>query len=108
MRYYDKIGFWFDDVEVEPGIFRSKVEEKYYAGDVIEARQRWESSEQQNDSLKINNKISIIADMYLNQHLSSIKYATFMGGKWKVTGLDIKYPRVILDLGEVYNGIDEE
>lgn len=109
MRYYDKIGFWFDDVEVEPGIFRPQVEERYYTGDIIETRQRWEeSTAQQNDNLNIRNKISIISDLYLNQHLSSIKYATFMGGKWKVNSVDIRYPRVILELGEVYNGIDEE
>jgi hypothetical protein len=108
MRYYDKIGFWFDDVEVEPGIFRSKIEERYYVGDIIEMRHRWEQSSQQNDNLKINNRISIISDVYLNQHLSSIKYVTFMGSKWKVNSLDVKYPRVILDLGEVYNGVDEE
>lgn len=107
MKYYDKIGFWFDDVETEPGIFEPGVEEKYYAGDVIETRQRWENSNHQNDDLTLSNRISIISDMYLNQHLSSIKYATFMGGKWKVIGLDVKYPRVILDLGGVWNGIDE-
>lgn len=107
MKYYDKIGFWFDDVETEPGIFEPMVEEKYYAGDVIETRQRWENSDRQNDDLTLSNRISIISDMYLNQHLSSIKYATFMGGKWKVIGLDVKYPRVILDLGGVWNGIDE-
>lgn len=108
MKYYDKIGFWLDDVETEPGIFEPMVEEKYYAGDVIETCQRWENSNHQNDDLTLSNRISIISDMYLNQHLSSIKYATFMGGKWKVIGLDVKYPRVILDLGGVWNGIDEE
>lgn len=108
MKYYDKIGFYIDDIETEPGIFESEIIEKTYAGDIIENRQRWDNSEHQNDNLKINNKISIISDLYLNRHLSSIKYATFMGSKWKVISIDIKSPRVILSLGEVYNGIDEE
>ena len=107
MRYYDKIGFWIDDVEKEPGIYSSFMEERYYVGDIIEMRHRWESSSHQNDNLKMNNRISIISDLYLNQHLFSIKYATFMGSKWKVTSVDVKYPRVILDLGEVWNGSDE-
>lgn len=108
MRYYDKIGFWFDDVETEPGIFGPSIEERYYVGDVIELRQRWDTNSRPNDTLRLNNRISIISDMYLNQHLSSVKYVTFMGSKWKVTSIDVKYPRVILDLGEVWNGSDEE
>ena len=106
MRYYDKIGFWEDDVEVRPGVYDSVITEKYYSGEIIENRQRWNPSDHQNDDLTVSNKISIIADTYLNTHLSSIKYATFMGIKWKVKSLDIKYPRVILDLGEVYNGVN--
>ena len=32
-----------------------------------------------------------------------------MGDKWKVTSLDVsKYPRVIMDIGEVYNGVNAE
>lgn len=106
MKYYDKIGFWKDDVEIRPGVYRSEVIEKYYAGDILENRLRWDSTEYQNDDLNVNNKISIIADPYLNENLGSIKYATFMGVKWKVKSIDIKYPRVIFDLGGVYNGID--
>ena len=106
MKYYDKIGFWIDDVEIRPGVDRPQIIEKYYAGDILENRQRWDQSGYQNDNLVVKNRISIIADTYFNQNISSIKYVTFMGVKWKVASLDIKYPRVILELGEVYNGID--
>ena len=108
MKYYDKIGFWFDDVEVRPGVYKNQIIEKEYAGDVLENRQRWNQSGYQNDNLTVNNRISIIADAYLNQNISSIKYVTFMGTKWKVNSLDLKYPRVILELGGIYNGIDNE
>lgn len=108
MKYYGKIGFWVDDVEIRPSVFRSQIVEKSYAGDVLDNRQRWNQSGYQNDNLTVNNKISIIADMYLNQHISSIKYVTFMDAKWKVSSIDIKYPRVILELGEVYDGINAE
>ncbi len=106
MKFYGNIGFWEDDIETAPGVYESKIIPRPYAGDVIENRQRWNNDGHQNDNLTINNKISVIADLYLNQHMGSIKYVEFMGTKWKVNGLDIKYPRVILDLGEVYNGID--
>lgn len=106
MKYYDKIGFWFDDVETRPGVHNNQIIEKYYSGDILENRQRWEQSGYENDNLIIKNRISIIIDPYLNQYISSIKYVTFMGTKWKVNSINVKYPRAILELGEVYNGID--
>lgn len=106
MKYYDKIGFWVKDEETRPGVNKSKIIEKEYAGDILENRQRWNAGEYQTDNLTINNRLSIIADLYLDQHLGSIKYVTFKGVKWKVKSLDLKYPRVIMELGEVYNGIN--
>lgn len=108
MKYYDKIGFWEEDVEIRPGVYNSQIVEKYYAGDIIENRQYWNSTEYQNDNLTVSNKISIIADIYFHQHISSIKYVIFMDTKWKVKHLDINYPRVIIELGEVYNGVNAE
>lgn len=107
MKYYGTIGFWEDDIEVRPGVTKSGIVEKPYAGDVLENRQRWANSDHQNENLTLNIRLSIIADLYLNNHLSSIKYVNYMGDKWKVTSLDVsKYPRVIMDIGEVYNGVN--
>lgn len=106
MKYYDKIGFWEKDVETAPGVYQSKIVEKDYTGDIIENRQRWNDNQQINDNLTITNRISIIADMYFNEHMSSIKYVKYLGTKWKVNSLSINYPRVILELGEVYNGVN--
>lgn len=107
MKYYGNIGFWEEDIETgRPSVYRSKIIEKLYTGDIIENRQRFNETQRQNDDLVINNRISIIADLYMNQHMGSIKYATFMGTKWKVKSIDIKYPRVVLELGEVYNGVN--
>lgn len=107
MKYYGKIGFWENDVEIRPGVKRPQIVEKEYTGDILENRQRWVSTESQNDNLAITSRISIIGDLYLNSHISSIKYAVYMGEKWKVKNIDVtKYPRVVMDLGEVYNGVN--
>ena len=109
MKYYGTIGFWVDDIEVRSGVTKSGIVEKPYTGDILENRQRWVNSDHQNENLTLNIRLSIIADLYLNSHLSSIKYVTYMGDKWKVTSPDVsKYPRVIMDIGEVYNGVNAE
>lgn len=107
MKYYDTIGFWEDDVEIKPGVHKAMITERKYAGDVLNKTQRWSGSDHQNDNLTLNIRLSIVADLYLNQHLGSIKYAMYLGTKWKVTSIDTaKYPRVIMELGEVYNGVN--
>ena len=52
----------------------------------------------------INNQIEIVADPYINQHFPSIRYVMWNGTKWKVTSVEDQFPRLILALGEVYNG----
>jgi hypothetical protein len=107
MKYYGTIGFWKKDVEIRPGVTRPQIVPREYTGDILDNRQRWVPTEFQNDNLTINIRLSIIGDLYLNENISSIKYATYMKEKWKVKSIDTtKYPRVILELGEVYNGVD--
>lgn len=108
MKYSGKIGFWVDDAEIRPGVWKPGIVEKPYTGDIVRTMQHWQSGDKVNDSLKVNNSISIISDLYLQNNLSSIKYVTFMGAKWKVTSIEIKYPRVTLEMGEVWNGVDPE
>lgn len=106
MKYSGKIGFWIDDIEKRPGAFMSEIVEKKYTGDIIRNYQRWNGSDKLNQNITVSNKISVIADLYLNEHLSSIKYITFMGTKWKAGSIEINYPRITIELGEVYNGVD--
>lgn len=108
MKYSGKIGFWVDDIEVRPGVWKNGIVEKPYTGDVIRSTQHWQSGDGVNDNLKVNNSISVIADLYLKNNLSSIKYVTFMGTPWKVTSIEIKYPRVTLEMGDVWNGVNAE
>lgn len=106
MKFSGKVGFWSKDVEVKPGVYKAGIVEKNYTGDVIRNIRRFQSAEnQQNDDLKINNRLSIISDLYMQQNWGSIKYVSWNGVNWAVSSIDVgSYPRVIIDLGGVYNG----
>lgn len=107
MKYSGKIGFWKDDIPLRPGVTVSDIVERPYSGDITRNTQRWNRGENSaNDDITINNRISIIADVYLQQNFSSIKYVTFMGTKWKVNSIEIQYPRVLIEIGGVWNGVD--
>ena len=103
-KYYGNIGF-AEPLEITPGYWGEHIVERPYKGDSIRnARSLQASSNSTNDNVNINNQISIVADPYANMHFSTIRYATYMGVKWKVTNVDVQSPRLILSLGGVYNG----
>lgn len=105
MKFHGKIGFWTGDFEVEPGVFKPKIVERPYTGDVFRNIRRFEAvSDQQNDDLKVNNQFSILSDLYLKENFNSIRYIIWNGVRWKVSSIDVAYPRITLEIGGVYNG----
>lgn len=103
-KFYGVIGY-ANTVEVEPGVWEDEITERNYAGDVIRNTSRWStSSDSTNDDLNVNNQISIISDPFANQNFHTMKYIEFMGTKWKITSVEVQYPRLILNVGGVYNG----
>ena len=102
-KWHGKVGF-SDTVEYEPGIWKPVVVERPYYGDVISNRWKRQNSGGVNDNITVSNQISIVADPYANSHCSAIVYVEFMGTNWKVSDVEVQYPRLILNIGGVYNG----
>lgn len=102
-KWFGKIGF-AETVETKPGVWKEQITEREYYGDVIRNSRRLQSSSEKiNDDLNISNQISIVADPYANEHFYSMRYAEFSGAKWKVTDVEVQYPRLTLTLGGVWN-----
>ena len=102
-KFYGVVGF-VDTVETEPGIWEEKVTERTYSGDLVRNSRRLQSYDSVNESITISNEISIIADPYAEQNFHAIRYAVFMGTKWKIESVDVQYPRLTLTMGGKYNG----
>lgn len=102
-KFYGNIGF-AETVETEPGVWVEKMTVRPYYGDLVRNTRRLENSGGVNDNVNISNDISIIADPYANHNFHSIRYIEFMGAKWKVSNIEVQYPRLILTIGGVYNG----
>ena len=103
-KWYGQIGFG-ENAETAPGYYEEVITEKSYYGDTIKnTRSIQTPSYGTNDNVNISNQISILADPYANDHIYSMLYATFQGAKWKITNVDVQYPRLILSLGGLWNG----
>ena len=102
-KWYGVIGY-ADTVEVEPGIWDEQVTERPYYGELIRNTRRLQTTDKVNDDLTISNQISIISDPYAINNFHAMKYAVLWGTKWKITSVEVQYPRLILEVGGVYNG----
>ena len=105
MKFEGKIGFWIEDNEEKPGLFKPSIVEKSYTGDVSRDNRHWNiQSNTTNSGYKVNNEISILADLYARQNWNSIRYVLWNDIYWSVTSVTLGYPRITLVLGGVYNG----
>ena len=102
-KFYGAIGY-AKTVETMPGVWAEQITERDYYGDVIRNSRRLQSSDKVNDDINISNQISIVADPYAINNFHSMRYAEFMGAKWKVSDVEVQYPRLLLTLGGLYNG----
>lgn len=106
-KFFGKVGY-IGTVESEPGYWEEKAIEREYYGDITRNTSRYQNGGQVNDNIVINNILSIVADPYANENFQHIRYVEWMGAKWKVTNAEVQYPRLILTLGGMYNGEENE
>lgn len=102
-KFYGVVGF-ADTKETSPGVWEEQISERQYYGDVNRFNKRYEPQNQVNDNITINNEISIVGDPFAYEHFAYLRYVEWMGVKWKVSSVEIQYPRLILNIGGVYNG----
>lgn len=102
-KFYGVIGF-AEMVEVEKGVWEEEIVEHTYAGDMNRNIRTLQGSNSVNDNISVSNEISIIADPYAEQNFHEIRYVKLGGGKWKVSSVEVLYPRLKLTIGGVYNG----
>lgn len=102
-KYHGAIGYSVLS-ETSRGVSEESIVEHVYYGDIIKNNRKLVPQQTLNDDISVSNQISIVADPFANNNFYSIRYATWMGTRWKVTNVDVQYPRLILTLGGVYNG----
>ena len=101
-KYCGNIGFAVTK-ETKPGVWKEQITDRLYYGDMTRNTKRLQSSGNLNDNIIIANELSIVADPYANENFHAMRYVEFMGTKWKITSVEVQYPRLILTLGDGYN-----
>lgn len=103
-KFHGPIGF-IQTVETKPGVWTETAVERSYYGDIIKRRVNiQQSSESINPNVSITTSVSILADPFANDNFHTIRYVKWLGKKWKISNVDVEYPRITIQLGGIYNG----
>lgn len=104
-KFYGRVGYG-ESVEKEdsPGVYEDVITERQYYGDITRNTRQLSEGEYLNPDLSVSNDIRIVADAYANDHFFAIRYVEWAGTLWTVSNVEVQGPRLLLRLGEVYNG----
>jgi hypothetical protein len=106
-RFFGKVGYGTSeetDSEEHPGVYADTIIEYEYYGDVIRDTRDLHEGDHLNKDISVQNSISIVADEYAIEHFFAIRYVEWAGTLWTVSNVEVQRPRLLLRLGEVYNG----
>ena len=103
-KYYGNIGF-AETIETSPGYWEPTITVKPSYGEWVRYSSKFIiSADSTNDNKDIASELSIImADPYIFEHPSDVRYVEHLGKKWKVTAIKPQGPRLILTVGGLWH-----
>lgn len=102
-RYFGKVGYGLS-VDQGAGVWIDQITEKEYQGDLIKDNRKLDANDNTGGNISVQNSISVVADDWTMSNFTKIRYVEWSGVNWTVSAVEVVYPRLILRLGEVYNG----
>jgi hypothetical protein len=92
------------ETPADSGVWVDQITEREYQGDVLRNSRALEDNSRVNSDISVANQISVVADQYAFEHFFNIRYVEWAGVRWTVTTIEVRSPRLILNIGSVYNG----
>ena len=104
MRFYGAVGYT-ESQQTTPGVWSDVITEKHYYGDIIRDQRRLESSAGKvNDDIRIDNSFAVVADGYAMENFTNMRYVMWNGKPWTITNVEVRHPRLILQIGALWDG----
>ncbi len=102
-RFSGLVGFVSSQRTV-PGVSSVTVVESPYYGDVKRAQLNMTDDQTVNTEIRTSSSIEIVADKYASENMFAIRFVVWAGVAWEVVNVTPQHPRLLLQLGGVYDG----
>ena len=89
--------------ETYPGVWTETINERRYYGDLLKNRTNFINNAVVNPGVTLNHTISILVDAFCLENSHNMRYVTVNGVKWRINNFELAHPRMIVNVGGVYN-----
>lgn len=105
MKFYGNIGYAIPHTD-DYGVTTDTITERLAFGDIVKVTNNVVGAQQVEDNIRLNNEFRIVMDAFITENFQYIKYIEWNGAMWKVSSatVDPDRPRIIIYVGDVYNG----
>ena len=109
MKYYDDVTFVLQQEDPQaPGVWKECKIVKPYMGDWKRVESRWNPASNVIDEKRVNNQLEIISDPFAVTNFMHIRCVKWMGHEWAVTTVTLRPPRIVMEIGGLYNASTEQ
>ena len=104
MKFYGNVTFVIQQEDPEaPGNWKEYTIVKPYKGEWKRFISKWTPGSKVNDDKRVNNELEIIADSFALANFAQIRCVEWMGHQWSVPTVTLRLPRLVLEVGDIYN-----
>ena len=89
--------------ETAPGVWSPVEQTRMMKGDFYMESSRHQNGDKVNKDIALNHRVSLVGDSYTFENYYAIRWIEIEGVKWEVTSIEVKRPRLIVNLGGLYN-----
>lgn len=103
MRYSGKFGLAVP-TEIAPGVWDDVITERDYIGDVVQSTEAFSLEGSVLPQYRTTTSVSVLSDGVLKENYTDLRYVTHAGQRWTIASIAVQPPRLVIYIGEVYNG----
>ena len=101
-RFFGKVGY-AKSTRIG-GVAEDVITERTYSGDELSNIRYFATESTVLGKVSFQTRISILADAYALENYKDIRYVEWAGSNYIVDNVDVQRPRLILVIGDKYNG----
>ena len=88
--------------ETSPGVWSPVEQTRMMKGDFYMESSRHQNGDKVNNDIALNHRVSLVGDAYTFENYYAIRWIEIEGVKWEVTSIEVKRPRLIVNIGGLY------
>ena len=102
VKFAGQVGYISQEESV-PGVWTPVEKTRQMKVDFYMESSRHQNGDKVNKDISLNHRISLVGDAYAFDNYYAMRWIEIDGIKWDIVSLEVKRPRIIVNVGGLYN-----